>query len=114
MEGTEYRQERPTWCPHQDCLFKRRVMDSICGGALPPGQANVKEKDAFGEDHINDVRVCLNETHQPPPNAKVVDFKMNPSDLDWIRFILDALDGKETSWLSRREGQAGKSSSESG
>jgi hypothetical protein len=77
-------------------------MDSICGGALPAGQANAKETDAFGEVHENDVRVCFNETHQPPPNHKPLDFKMNPSDLDWIRFVFDALDGKETSWLSKR------------
>lgn len=99
---TDYKQERPSWCPHQDCIFRRRAMDSICGGLLPLNQSLVPEKDAFGETHINDVRMCLNETHQPPPNHKPIDLKMNPSDLDWIRFVMDALDHKETSWLSKR------------
>jgi len=32
---TEWKQERPNWCPHTDCLFKRRVQDAMCGGHLP-------------------------------------------------------------------------------
>lgn len=99
-EGTVYKQERPSWCPHAStCKFKRRAMDSMCGGELP---AEVKETDEFKQLHINDLRVCLNETHQPPPNAKIIDFMVNDSDLDWFRFVYDALDGKKTSWLSTR------------
>ncbi len=98
-EGTIYEQERPSWCPHPTCIFKRRAMDSMCGGALPK---EVKETDEFKQLHINDLRVCLNETHQPPPHAKVIDFKVNDSDLDWFRFVYDALDEKRTSWLSTR------------
>jgi len=98
---TTYKQERPVWCPHQDCQFRRRAMDSLCGGMLPK---EVKETDQFDQLHVNDMRVCLNETHQPPPNHKIVDFKVNDGDLDWFRFVFDALDGKETSWLSRPRG----------
>ena len=96
---TTYKQERPSWCPHQDCIFQRRALDSICGGKLP--NPNEPEKDAFGQVHRNDVRFCINETHQPGKDANVFDLKCNPSDLDWIRFIFDALDGKKTSWLSK-------------
>jgi hypothetical protein len=96
---TEYRQERPSWCPHPTCIFKRRAMDSMCGGEIG---GEVRETDEFDQLHINDLRLCLNETHQPPPTAKIVDFKVNASDLDWFRFVMDALDGKRTSWLSRR------------
>ena len=98
---TTHKQERPAWCPHTDCLFQRRAQDALCGGKLPGG--DLRETDEFGQVHVNDLRICMNETIQPPPNAKVIDFKVNSSDLDWIRWIFDALDGKETSWLSKGE-----------
>lgn len=97
-EGKVYRQERPSWCPHSDCEFKRRAGDSVCGGRLP---SVAKETDEHGQYHENDLRLCLNETHLAAP-AKVVDLKVNKSDLDWMAWIFDGLDGGKRSWLSRR------------
>ena len=31
----DWKQERPEWCPHQDCRFCARSQDSICIGELP-------------------------------------------------------------------------------
>ena len=77
---TEWKQEQPTWCPHQDCIFKRRVMDSICGGHLP--QLDPHDRD------FNAYRVCLCGVL---PNNAIFDLKVNPSDLDWFRWVFDAL-----------------------
>lgn len=63
-------------------------MDSICGGDLP--------EPAPHDGGINIYRICLNESD------RVDDYQMNSSDFDWLRWIMDALDGKETSWLSKR------------
>jgi len=93
---TEYRQERPPWCPHVDCVFRRRVTDAVCGGQLP------KPEPHDGAENTH--RVCLNLSQDPtPPRGEVVDLQVNATDLDWMRWVFDALDGKETSWLSKRK-----------
>ncbi len=89
--ATEWKQERPTWCPHTDCIFKRRVMDGMCGGGLP----NPVEHDG----DFNNYRFCLNGAAD---NGGVFDLQVNDTDLGWFRWIFDALDGKTTSWLSAR------------
>jgi len=85
---TVYRQERPWWCPHPDCQFKRRVQDHICGGNLPEPVPH--------EGDLNKYRICLNHVLAFP---EVFDLQVNDSDLDWFRWIFNALDGKATSWL---------------
>ena len=86
----EWRQERPSWCPHLDCSFRRRAHDSVCGGELPePAQHN---------GDFNTHRVCLREDD----NGRIADYQVNATDLEWFRWIFDALDGKATSWLSKR------------
>jgi hypothetical protein len=83
-------QERPTWCPHLDCLFRRRAMDSICGGELPEPEPHLGDS--------NTHRVCLNGVIE----GEIFDLQVNATDLGWFRWIFDALDGLETSWLSER------------
>lgn len=83
-----WQQDRPTWCPHTDCLFRRRSMDAICGGELPTSA----DHDGTPNTH----RLCINA------GEPVFDLQVNATDTDWLRWILDALDGKETSWLSLR------------
>jgi len=65
-------------------------MDHICGGDLPIPEPH--------NGDLNTFRLCLREE-----NGRVADYMMNKSDLDWLRWIMDALDGKKTSWLSNRE-----------
>lgn len=92
---TEYRQERPTWCPHADCVFRRRAADAICGGELPKPEPH--------DGDMNTHRFCVNGPQDPEaPRSAIFDLQVNAGDLDWFRWILDALDGKETSWLSKR------------
>ncbi|KKM65079.1 hypothetical protein LCGC14_1494830 [marine sediment metagenome] len=87
----EWRQERPVWCPHQDCLFQRRVQDALCGGHLLEPIPH--------DGDMNDHRICLHS------EGRVDDFQVNNTDLGWLRWVLDALDGQSTSWLSRRGGE---------
>ncbi len=84
----EWKQERPAWCPHDECIFKRRAMDSLCGGELPTPEPH--------DGDMNTHRFCMNL------DGVVDDYQVNKTDLDWFRWIFDALDGKQSSWLSRR------------
>lgn len=93
MSTEIYKQERPSWCPHHNCIFKRRVMDGACGGQLPLPEPH-------GAD-FNTHRFCINKDLEAGI-AEVFDLQVNETDLDWFRWIFDALDGKRTSWLSRR------------
>lgn len=83
------KQERPSWCPHQDCEFQRRVGDWICGGKLPEPIPH--------ENDLNTHRFCLNHVLSFP---NIFDLQVNKSDLDWFRWIFDSLDNKKTSFLS--------------
>lgn len=87
----EWKQERPDWCPHPTCLFKRRVQDAMCCGDLPEPAPH------DGDENI--YRICLNGAAD---NGGVFDLQVNDTDLGYFRWIFDALDGKATSWLSRR------------
>jgi hypothetical protein len=43
---------------------------------------------------MNTHRICI-------VAGEVIDLQVNGTDLEWFRWIFDALDGKATSWLSR-------------
>lgn len=88
----EWKQERPTWCPYPSCIFKRRVMDSICGGELPVQEPH--------DGDMNTHRICINGVDS---SGGVVPLQVNKSDLDWFRWVFDALDDKKTGSLSLRE-----------
>lgn len=89
MGCNKWEQERPTWCPHPTCKFIRLAAGRICCGRLP---APLPHNGDF-----NTHRVCLY-----PIENKVFDLQVNASDLEWFRWIFDAIDSKRTSWLSRR------------
>lgn len=82
----QYNQEKPSWCPHESCEFLRRVEDSLCGGSLPTPEPH--------DGDLNTHRLCIN-------TDEVFDLQVNVSDVDWFRWIFDAIDGKSTSWLSK-------------
>lgn len=65
-------------------------MDSACAGNLP-------EPVPHGGD-VNTYRICIREIL---PDNEVCDIQANDGDLDWLRWLFDALDGKRTSWLSK-------------
>lgn len=85
----EWKQERPGWCPHKDCQFKRRVMDDLCGGHLPAPERH--------DEDFNHHRLCLNGADS---NGGVFDLQVNNTDLFWLRWTFDALDGKQTVHMS--------------
>ena len=64
-------------------------MEHLCGGDLP-------KPEPHGGD-FNNHRICINA------GDPVFDLQVNDTDLDWFRWIFDALDGKATSWLSTRK-----------
>ena len=82
-----WKQERPAWCPHQDCVFCRRSQDALCGGRLP------KPEPHDGDENTH--RFCINADGVFP-------LQVNKTDLGYFRWIFDALDGETTSWLSKR------------
>lgn len=97
-EPTTWAQERPSWCPHKDCLFRRRAMDAICGGELAVAQPH-----APGETPVNTHRFCMNLDQSPAvKRADIIDLQVNAADLDWFRWIFDSIDGRETSHMNRR------------
>ncbi|KKL46362.1 hypothetical protein LCGC14_2346290, partial [marine sediment metagenome] len=65
----------------------RRSQDALCGGRLPKPEPH--------EGDENTHRLCVNTV------GEVFDLQVNKTDLGYFRWILDALDGKKTSWLSR-------------
>ncbi len=81
-----FKQERPKFCEHKDCEFKRRIVNKICGGKLP--------KVLLHDGDSNTHRFCINFA------KGALSLRVNKSDLDWFRWIFDALDGKKTSSLS--------------
>ena len=94
---TVWKQERPAWCPHVDCLFRRRVMDECCGGQLPVPIEH--------DGTPNTYRFCLNFLEPPIPS--VFDLQVNGNDLDWFRWVFDKLDGRTTSWISEHSKKGG-------
>ena len=84
---------RPDWCPHQDCVFQRSAAGMACGGELPKPEEH--------NGGINTDRICM-DTRET--GHGIFDLQVNDSDLEWLRFIFDALDGKKTSWMSKLKG----------
>jgi len=82
--------ERPDWCPHKDCLFQRGVQSCICGGLLPKPEPH--------DADFNHFRICIRTAGAAP-----FDLQVNRTDLGYFRWVFDALDGKSTSWLSKKE-----------
>ena len=78
-----WKQERPSWCPHPDCVFVRRAMDAICVGHLPELVAH--------DGDFNHHRFCLNGASD---SGGVFDLQVNNTDLWWFRQMFSALDGK--------------------
>jgi len=71
-----WRQERPSWCPHKDCLFKRRAVDSLCGGGLP--------EPAPHDGDENTHRLCINAD-------PIFDLQVNRADIGWFKWIFEAM-----------------------
>lgn len=77
-EPTEWKQERPSWCPHDTCIFRKRAMDSMCCGRLP-------EPSPHGAD-FNTHRLCLNGASD---DGGVFDLQINKTDVWWLGWIME-------------------------
>ncbi len=81
----KWKQERPDFCPHNDCLFKRRAMDNMCVGNLPEPIEH--------DGDFNIYRCCLNGTSD---TGTVFDLQINDTDIFWFKWLLGALQPKST------------------
>ena len=75
-----WRQERPSWCPHADCVFVRRVTDTMCGGQLPNPEAH--------DGDFNTHRFCLNGVID---DGEVFDLQINRTDAGWFLWLFNAM-----------------------
>ena len=85
---TEWKQERPDWCPHITCQFIFREMDAACCGKLPTPEPH--------DGDTNSHRLCLNGVAN---SGGVFDLQVNSSDLWWFHQLFDAIE------LSMKEGK---------
>lgn len=85
-----WHQERPSWCPHQDCNFAYRVQDAACGGVLP--------KPTPHDGDSNTMRFCLNGAAD---NGGVFDLQVNKTDLWWFSRTFKAM-------MANLDGQTGE------
>lgn len=80
----EWKQVKPSWCPHLiDCVFLRRVQDSLCAGQLL--------KPISHDGDVNTHRICFNGVL---PNNEVFDLQTNKSDVFHLKRILNVIDEK--------------------
>jgi hypothetical protein len=79
----EWKQERPTWCPHVDCSFRARSQDSLCIGELPEPQAH--------GDHegVNTHRFC--QRGAPDDGEWLHTIEWNRGDAWHLRRCIDAV-----------------------
>jgi len=97
----EWPMQKPSWCGHLGCQFLSRVEDALCVGEL-----SIPKRHGGDE---NSHRICFNPEgnveQSLKPGKHVFDLKLNKSDCDAIRFVLDKVDGKKTSWRSKLGGE---------
>jgi len=86
----DFQQTKPSWCPMKECGFIRITQDSVCCGVLSKPEPH--------DEAYNTHRICFFDGIHPPQP-----FMVNETDLEYFRWIFDAIDGKKTSWLSRRD-----------
>lgn len=87
---------KPSWCGHYKCQFLNRIEEVLCVGKLQVSETHGGDK--------NSHRICFNPEGNVEKNLKpgqhIFDLQINKSDCDAIRFMLDKVDGKKTSWRS--------------
>ena len=76
----EWKNERPRWCPYQDCKYRLRAQDAACVGYLP--------KPVPHDGDTNIYRLCLCEIFD---GEEVFDLQINDSDIYHFRRLFDAL-----------------------
>ena len=72
--------ERPKWCSHNNCIFKRAYQDCMCIGGLP-------KKVKHNKDY-NTHRWCLKNVL---PNREIFDLQINKTDIYWFTLLFKAI-----------------------
>lgn len=73
---TEWKQERPKWCPHSTCQFLRSIQGVMCCGELPELEPHDKD--------YNTHRFCLNGAGN---DGGVFDLQVNKGDIFHFRVL---------------------------
>lgn len=76
---TVWKQQRPDWCPHQDCAYRASSQGAICVGELPAPTRH-------GGD-LNTHRLCMTHTDEGDVPWKM-ELEINASDAWGIARIL--------------------------
>jgi len=79
----EWKQEKPSWCQHPECIFLRQIQNLLCAGQLPKPMPH--------DDDFNTHRICFTEGGA---DDEVFDLQVNKSDLYHFRRVLNAIDGR--------------------
>lgn len=77
--------KRGDWCPHSECGFARQVGGNMCVGHLP--------KPVLHDGYPNRYRLCLKGAAD---DGGVFDLQVCDGDLDCLRELFGALQGRET------------------
>ena len=77
------RQIKPKWCLYPDCLFLRNAQNLFCAGQLP--------KPLEHDSAFNTHRLCMRAPSYSGGHI-VSDYQVNVNDLDWFRWVIDAID----------------------
>lgn len=74
--------QRPTWCPHSDCVVLRAMQNLMCAGrrAKPGDHGQFKG--------VNTHRFCLRDVL---PGEAIFDLSVNTGDLWWFQKLFDAI-----------------------
>ena len=88
FEGEEV-MNRPTWCPHDDCMPQLATLSCACGGKLP-------KPELHGDDN-NIYRLCIRQSNESD-EPFLFTLQVNNSDLFGLRRVFYALDGKHNPW----------------
>ena len=74
--------QRPSWCPHQDCIILRTHQNRMCAGRLPSPADHGRYKG------VNTHRICLRGVL---PDGEIFDLQVNTGDLWWFEKLFKAI-----------------------
>ena len=74
---------KPSWCPHKDCICKSLRENKICGGHLPKPEPHGNDENIY--------RWCLKDAL---PNNEIFDLQINDTDIYAFKIMFDILQDK--------------------
>lgn len=72
-----WKNERPAWCPHEDCRYRLRAQDALCVGHLRVAVPHHEDNNTY--------RICIND------EGDRFDLQINDSDIYHFKRLFEAL-----------------------